>query len=84
MTREKTIVLAHKKNWKVLQEAIKNGDAGLLECELKATGEKVAVITAFAHEDNGEITMTPFAMFFNGNPYELLNPPNPDGGFHQE
>ena len=26
----------------------------------------------------------PLAMLFNDNPYQLLNPPNPDGGFYQQ
>jgi hypothetical protein len=30
------------------------------------------------------VEFAPFAMFFDGNPYELLNPPNPDGGFYQQ
>lgn len=25
--------------------------------------------------------MVPFALMLNGNPYELLNPPKPEGGF---
>lgn len=28
-----------------------------------------------------ETTLTPFAVLFNGNPYEMLNPPAPEGGF---
>jgi hypothetical protein len=47
---------------------------------LKQTGEKVAVLTAFSR-DGDETTLTPFAVLFNGNPYEMLNPPAPEGGF---
>jgi hypothetical protein len=25
--------------------------------------------------------LVPFAMLFNDNPYEVVNPPNPNGGF---
>jgi len=25
-----------------------------------------------------------FAMMFHGNPYEMLHPPNPDGGSHSQ
>jgi len=71
---------AHAENLKTLLRAAHGGNLGLLECQLKATGEKVAVLTAFGR-DGTEIVMTPFAVLFNGNPYEMLNPPDPDGGF---
>ena len=58
------------------------GDVALMECELKGTGEQVAVVVAANRADDGEIDFVPFAMLFNGNPYNMLNPPNPDGGFH--
>ena len=75
-----TIVQQHKPNFETLRQAFENGDVALLECQLKGTGESVAVITAVNREDE-DFSFIPFAMFFNGNPYELLNPPNPEGGF---
>lgn len=71
---------AHADNLKTLLRAARMGHLGLLECQLKATGEKVAVLTAFGQE-GADIVMTPFAVLFNGNPYEMLNPPDPNGGF---
>ena len=75
-----TIVQQHKSNFDTLRQAFENGDVALLECQLKSTGESVAVVTAVNH-DGDDYGFVPFAMMFNGNPYELLNPPDSDGGF---
>ena len=71
---EQTIVQAHSKNFETLKRVFDNDNAALMECTLKSTKEKVAVICAVT-EDGEEFVFTPFAMFFNGNPYELLEPP---------
>jgi hypothetical protein len=76
-----TAVRQHKPNFETLQQAFANGDVALMECQVKATGEAVAVVVAVNREGE-DLSFVPFAMMFNGNPYELLNPPNPDGGFH--
>ena len=75
-----TIVQQHSRNFETLREAFLNRDAALLECQLKTTGELVAVVVA-VNRDADEFAFVPIAMMFNGNPYECLNPPNPDGGF---
>lgn len=77
-----TIVQQHRPNFATLQSAFQNGDVALLECQLKATGESVAVIVAVNREGE-EFGFVPFAMMLNGSPYEMLNPPDPDGGFHE-
>ena len=71
----------HKANFETLQAAFDNGDVALMECQLAATGEPVAVLCAANRLPDGEVEFAPFAMLFNGNPYELLNPPNSEGGF---
>jgi hypothetical protein len=68
-------------NFDTLRQAFLNGDAALMECRLAATGEQVAVVCAANSRDDGSVEFAPFAMMFGGNPYEMLNPPNPDGGF---
>jgi hypothetical protein len=78
------LAIGHRHNFETLQQAFQNGDVALLECQLAASGEEVAVICAANPQEDGGIQFTPFAMFFNGNPYELLNPPNPDGGSCQQ
>lgn len=75
------LAAVHRQNFETLQEAFGNGDAALMECQLAATSETVAVICAANRLPDGEIEFVPFAMLFNGNPYEAVNPPNPDGGF---
>ena len=70
-----------KTNFETLRRAFATGDVALMECQLATTGEDVAVICAVNRQDNGEFEFVPFAMFFNGNPYQLVNPPDPDGGF---
>ena len=73
---ETTIVQDHSKNFDTLVDAVKSGHACIMECTLKATGEKVAVVCAVNIDDETEeYNMVPMAMFFNGNPYELLIPP---------
>lgn len=70
----------HSRNLETLIEAAKNGDLACLEVRIRATGETAAVIAAVGSEDDNYV-FTPFALMFNGDPYEMLDPPNPDGGF---
>jgi hypothetical protein len=71
----------YKRNFETLREAVLQGDAALMECHLAATGEIVAVICAANRLPDGEVEFVPFATMFSGNPYEILNPPSPDGGY---
>lgn len=83
---EETIVQKHKANFDTLIEAAKADRLCLVECE--EAGDKVAVICAvnITPGPDGrsptEFEMVPLARFFNGNPYDLLKPPKPGGGFH--
>lgn len=75
-----TIVQKHKKNFETLQKAFASDDVCLMDCIEKSTGEHVAVICATIY--NGEeFVFTPFAKFFNGNPFELLIPPTDEGKY---
>jgi hypothetical protein len=78
------IPMGHKQNFDTLIEAVRDGNVALMECQLAATGETVAVICAVNRLPNEEAQFVPFAMFFNGNPYEALNPPKPEGGFETQ
>lgn len=79
--------LYHKANFETLKRAFANGDIALMEVQLAATGEIVAAIVATLPKYNRlmpdleELVFVPFAVMLNGDPYQLLNPPNPDGGF---
>lgn len=73
--KEKTIAQKHQANFETLTQAFKDGNVVLMDCIEKATGEHVAVICAVSKDpDSNEGIITPFAKFFNGNPYELLEP----------
>jgi hypothetical protein len=76
------LLKGHKDNFQTLRKAFLNGDVALMDCQLAATGEEVAVVCATVrNEEDGSVQFTPFAVLFNGNPYETLNPPSPEGGF---
>jgi hypothetical protein len=64
----------HAANFDTLQRAFADGQVVLLDCIEKSTNEHVAVICAISTEGE-QVTVTPFAKFFNGNPFELLIPP---------
>lgn len=76
-----SLLPGHRANFDTLRQAFLSGDVALMECQLAATGENVAVICAANRQDDGGVAFVPFAMFFNDNPYRLVNPPSPDGGF---
>jgi len=78
------LAAGHRQNFDMLRRAMLAGDAALMECQLAATGEPVAVICAANRLAEGGAEFVPFAMLFSGNPYEAINPPNPDGGFYSQ
>jgi len=72
----KTVVQNHSENFNTLTDAFNNNEVCLMECIEKLTGEKIAVICGvWFNPKSNEYEFTPFAKFFNGNPYELLEPP---------
>jgi hypothetical protein len=71
---EKTIVQKHKDNFETLRRAFENGNVCIVDCIEKGSDEHVAVICAVEKIDNTYF-VTPFARFFNGNPYDILTPP---------
>jgi hypothetical protein len=78
MSEEKTIELLHQRDFETLCRAIMEGRAALIECQLVATAEPVAVMCVLnyhGHRPEDAVDFVPVAMFFNGNPYEQLIPP---------
>lgn len=71
----------HKRNWETLTGAFEQGRVGLVEVRERATGLTRAAIAAIGF-DGREYSITPFAVMIDGNPFEMFDPPNPDGGFH--
>lgn len=74
MPLKKTVVLGHQENFETLRRAFLNNEVCLMECTLNGSGEKVATICAMEYHGL-EVRTTPFAIFLNGNPFELLDPP---------
>ena len=74
----------HKQNFDTLRQAFCAGDVALMECQLVATGEPVAVICAANRQADGGVEFAPVAMMFQDNPFKAVNPPNPDGGFYSQ
>lgn len=73
----------YKTNFETLQRAFREGRAALVECRERTTGKEVVAICAISGPDAaGELTIVPFGRMFDSNPYEELDPPNPDGGFY--
>jgi len=70
-------------NFQTLKTAAANGDLALLDCQDRKTGRAVRVMAAIGRDGN-EFTMVPLAKMFDGDPYEELNPPSPDGGYFKE
>lgn len=67
-------------NFDTLSRAFGAGHAALVEVRRVADRSVVAAVCAIAR-DGDEFTITPFAVMVEGNPFKLLDPPNPDGGF---
>jgi len=76
------LLTGHRQNFETLQTAFINGDVALMECQSRVTGEPVAVICAVNRQPEGDFEFVPFGLMIDGNPYEMLNPPAPAGGFH--
>lgn len=68
----------HIENFKTLELAFRNRDLALLECKDAKTGETVIAVCAMRQVE-GEHLVIPLAKLFNGNPYEELVPPWPNG-----
>ena len=79
-----SLSLGDRTNFDTLQQAFLAGDVALMECQLAATGEPVAVVCAANRHEDGSVEFAPFAMMLGGNPYEMLNPPKSEGGFHEQ
>lgn len=75
----------YKGNFDTLLRAAGAEHLALMDCRRTDTGEQVAVVCAvnITLDDRGErqFDFVPLAAMISGNPYEQLDPPNPDGGY---
>lgn len=64
----------HRHNFDTLRQAFANGDVALLECKDVKTGQPVVVL-CMVNKVHDEYKFAPVAKFFDGNPYDELEPP---------
>lgn len=64
-------------NFNTMLRAASRGHLALMECRDKKTGKYVAVIVMH-HLDGDESVFTPVAKLFEDNPYEEVDPPQPN------
>lgn len=78
------LTTSHKQNFDTLRRAFLARDVALMECQWVATGQTAAVLCAVNRLADGCFEFVPFAAMLPGNPYEAVNPPNPNGGFYPQ
>lgn len=79
-TKKSTFLDGYKPNFETLQRAGRCDDLALAECTDVKTGARVAVVCA-VQRSGDSVEMVPLAKMFDGDPYEEVLPPLPEGGF---
>jgi hypothetical protein len=64
----------YRDNFSTLQRAFDAGDACLLECRERATGQ-LAFVICVVNSRGTDFELVPFGRLFDENPYDLLAPP---------
>jgi hypothetical protein len=64
----------HQATFRTLRRAFQNDQVALVECTVKATGEKVPVICAI---NRAVFAVVPLAQLLTGNPYDVREVPSP-------
>lgn len=70
----------HKQNLETIIKAAEHGALAVVECFNKRENRVVNVLCAIGF-DGMEYAISPFAQLFDDNPYDILSPPGPEGGF---
>lgn len=70
----------HKSNLDTIIRAARAGDLAVVECFNRRENRIVHVLCAIGF-DGKEYAIAPFAQLYDDNPYDVLSPPDPDGGF---
>lgn len=74
---------AYRTNFETLKRAVRAQDACLLEARRRADGQTVALLCAVNPPEGpeNEQAFIPLAEMIPGDPYEMYDPPDPEGGF---
>lgn len=64
-----------KANFETLTRAFRNNDVAIVASRDAKTGEPVTLLCAMQKEDDDEVTIVPFAIMIDGNPYEMFVSP---------
>lgn len=75
------VVKGHATNLETLIRAAREGALCLLEARRRSDGATVALLCACNKEKDGGGSFVPFATMVEGNPFDMFDPPNPEGGF---
>lgn len=70
-------------NFNTLVKASDDGQLALMEMRRRSDGAVVAGICAVYVDEDNNYNFVPLATMVEGNPYELFDPPNPEGGFFE-
>jgi len=76
-----------KLNFETLLEAAENGDLCVMQVRRRSDGKEIAAVCAVNHGTEGaedEFAFIPLATMVEGNPFELFDPPAPEGGYYAE
>jgi hypothetical protein len=65
----------NRKNLDTINAAARDGNLCLMLCHWKDSGKPVDVLCAVNRQENSDSAFVPLATLFDGNPYELLLPP---------
>lgn len=75
----------YRNNIKTIIRAAKDDRLAIMVCQDKVTKQELAVVCAVSNDkEQNDLVFVPLAKMFAGNPYEELNPPNPEGGYFDE
>ena len=73
-----------KKNFATLCRAFGQGQVALVDVLRLKDRKKVAAVCAIQSNSDGTMSMTPFALMVEGDPFEEFAPPNVDGGYEEQ
>ena len=75
MNKTTALLPGYRKNFNTMLRAAKADDLCLMSAIRNSDGAPVALICAAQRNDDKSISLIPFAVMIEGNPYDLYTPP---------